>query len=213
MPSNPLFEQTVTALMAGEVICEYRFPDCYTYLLKTEHRQRVADFLDQINRTLRTTSSRDTWVCAYQDLSAPEAKEAVRQQFREVANHLEAFVQFLRLVMNIETTDRPIAPGDHLKEGRMIDRVSNVPTLADKLRSLSEKKPFQNKRSDVAGRIRAVLDALVVKGYLVRFGTSGSVYQATGKWTWMYDVMTFIQTHEGIHAGTGDDEEEQLRLA
>ena len=211
MPSNPLFERAVTALLGGEVICEYRFPDSYTYLLNLDGQQRVGDFLNQINRTLRMTSSRDAWVCAYQDLSSPEAREAVRQQFREVANHLEAFVQFLRLVMSVETTDRPIAPGDQLYEGKLIDRVANVPTLDDKLRSLSEKKPFRNTRSDVAGRIRAVMEVLVSKGYLVRFGTSGSVYQATGKWTWLYDVMTFIQTHEGIQSDQVGDEE-QLRL-
>ena len=211
MPSNPLFERTVTALLAGEVLCEYRHEDLVTYLLSPDNQERVANFLSQLNRTLRQTSSRDAWVCAYQDLSNSDARDGVRLQFREVANHLEALVQFLRLVMNVETNDRPLSPGEHLSEGKLIDLIAGTPTLEEKLRSLTEKRLFATKKQDVASRIRSVTETLVEKGYLVRFGTSGTVYQATGKWSWLYDIMSFIQTHEGIPA-EAVDEDSQMRL-
>lgn len=211
MPSNPLFERTVAALLAGDIICEYRYEDLYTYLLATDNQQRVTDLLDQLNRSLRRTQSNDAWVCAYSDLSSPDAKDAIRQQFRDVANHFEALVQFLRLVMNIEARDRPIAPGEHLSEGKVIDRIANVPTLEKKLISMTEKKMFLSRSRDVAGMVRAVMDAMVKKGYLIRFGSSGAVYQATGKFSWLYDMMAFIQTHEGIQADDVD-EDAQLRL-
>lgn len=92
-----------------------------------------------MNRTLRQTSSHDAWLCSYQDLSRPDAKDAVRQQFREVANHLEALVQFLRLVMMVEAAQRPISAGEHLREGKLLERISTAPSLEAKLRSLCEK--------------------------------------------------------------------------
>jgi len=49
-------------------------------------------------------------------------------------------------------------------------------------------------------------------GYLKSHGTTGSVYRATGKWSWLYDVMTFIETHEGIQTSDPEDEP-QMRLA
>lgn len=211
MSSNPLFERTVTALLAGEILCEYRHEDLVTYLLVPDNQERVSDFLNQLNRTLRQTSSRDAWVCAYQDLTVLEAREGIRQQFREVANHLESLVAFLRLVMNVETNDRPIAPGEHLSEGKLIEQISGTPTLEEKLRALTEKRLFATKKPDVAGRIRSVMETLVNKGYLVRFGTSGTVYQATGKFSWLYDMMSFIQRHEGIVEDTVD-EDNQMRL-
>jgi len=211
MSNNPLFENTVTALLGGEVLCEYRHEDLVTYLSISENQARVEQFLNQMNRKLRQTSTRDAWVCAYQDLSGSGAKESVRHQFKEVANHLEALVQFLRLVMHVETGDRPVFPGDHLQEGRLIQEISSTPTLEDKLRSLTEKQLFYTKNQDVAKRVRAVMEALVKEGYLVRFGTAGTVYQATGKWSWLYDMMAFIQTHEGITAGV-TEEDNQMRL-
>jgi hypothetical protein len=53
---------------------------------------------------------------------------------------------------------------------------------------------------------------LVDDGYLKQVGTSGSVYQATAKWSWLYDLMSFIQTHEGIRDDS-DEEDPQMRLA
>ncbi|MDP4533501.1 hypothetical protein Q9252_15250 [Marinobacter salarius] len=211
MSNNPLFERTVTALLGGEVLCEYRHEDLVTYLSIPDNQARVEQFLNQMNRKLRQTNTRDAWVCAYQDLSSSGAKESVRHQFKEVANHLEALVQFLRLVMHVETGDRPVFPGDHISEGKLIQEISSTPTLEEKLRSLTEKRLFYTKNQDVAKRVRAVMEALVKEGYLVRFGTAGTVYQATGKWSWLYDMMSFIQTHEGISADVVE-EDNQMRL-
>lgn len=209
MPSNPLFDRTVTALLGGEVLCEYRHEDLVTYLLVPDNQDRVVTFLNQINRTLRQTSSRDGWVCAYLDMSETSAREGVRQQFKEVANHLEALVQFLRLVMNVETKDRPLIPGDHLSEGKLIEQISSTPALEEKLRSLTEKKLFFTKKPDVASRVRSLTDTLTSKGYLVRFGSSGTIYQATGRWSFLYDIMSFIQTHEGIPVDATDEDNQR----
>lgn len=209
--SSPLFERTVTALLQERVICEVSDDELYNYLLMPGNQDAVNRFLGQINRTLRQTSARDAFVCAYLDISDAGTKEAVRQQFRDVANNLEAFVQFLRLVMMLEANDRPVLPGDKLSEGHILDRIAAAPALESRLRSLAEKKVFQTKRSDSAGQIRAVLSSLEKMGYLKPIGTSGSLYRATGRWSWLYDAMTFIQTHEGIQ-GAEEAESEQMRL-
>lgn len=211
MPSNPLFERAVTALLEGQIVCEYSHDDLYNYLLLPEHQQKVDGFLNQLNRTLRQTSAQDAWVCAYLDLADPDARDAIRLQFKEVANNLEALVNFLRLVMTLESGERPITPGERLSEGAMLERITNVPSLETKLRSLTEKAFFKSKRSDSAGQLRAVMTKLTEAGYLKPIGTSGSLYRATGKFSWLYDAMTFIASHEGIR---DDDEadDNQMRL-
>lgn len=212
MSANPLFERTISTLLAGDVICEFSNDDLYNYLLLPENQQRVAAFLNQLNRTLRRTGTGEAWVCAYEDLSTPEAKEAVRQQFSMVANNLEPLVQFLRLVMAVEGSQRPILPGDPVHESVILDRLSSVPSLEAKLRSLTETQFFKTKKPDSAGQIRTVMTNLEKAGYLKSRGTTGSVYQATGRWSWLYDMMTFIAAHEGIR-DSGPEEDPQLRLS
>lgn len=137
--SNPLFERTVTALLQERVICEVSDDELYNYLLMPGNQDAVNRFLGQINRTLRQTSAHDAFVCAYLDISGADTKDAIRHQFRDVANNLEAFVQFLRLVMMLEANDRPVLPGDKLSEGAILDRIAAAPALESKLRSLAEK--------------------------------------------------------------------------
>jgi len=212
MSANPLFERTVSTLLAGEVICEVSNDDLNNYLLLPENQQQVASFLGQLNRTLRRTGTGEAWVCAYEDLATSEAKEAVRQQFSLVANHLEPLVYFLRLIMAVEGSQRPILPGSLVQESVILDRLSSVPSLEAKLRSLVETQFFRTKKTDSAGQIRTVMTNLEKAGYLKSHGTTGSVYRATGKWSWLYDVMTFIETHEGIQTSDPEDEP-QMRLA
>lgn len=211
MSGSPLFEQTVTTLLAGEIICEYRYDSLYNYLIMQNNQQQVAGFLRQMNRVLRRTGSNDAWLCAYEDTTSKTVKDAIRSRFDEVANHLEPLVHFLRLIMATEGNERPIVPGDQISEGRILERVSSAPSLETKLRTLTESKYFHSKKSDSAGQLKIVLGNLEKTGFLTRIGTSGSVYQATGKWSWLYDLMTFIQTHEGI-ADSGIDDDQQLRI-
>lgn len=212
MSGNPLFERTVTALLGGEVICDYAHDDLYNYLLLPENQQRVAGFLNQLNRTLRRTGSGDAWVCAYQDLSSPQAKDAVRKQFQTVANNLEPMVQFLRLIMAVEATQRPIAPGDEILEGTILNRLSSVPSLEAKLRSLTEMQYFKTTKTNSRDQIHTVMTNLEKEGYLKSRGTTGSVYIATGKWSLLYDIMTFIDTHEGIRE-SGHQDDPQMRFS
>lgn len=210
--SSPLFERTVTALLANQVICEVSDDELYNYLLIPANQDSVNRFLGQINRTLRQTNAGDAFVCAYVDVSSPETREAVRQQFQEVANNLESFVKFVRLVMTLEANERPLLPGNKLSEGFLLERITAAPALEARLRSLTEKRLFWTKKTDSAGQLKIILGNLVKLGYLKPIGTTGSLYRATGRWSWLYDVMTFIQSHEGIKDESEDEQSEQMRL-
>jgi len=211
MSANPLFENTVTALLAGEIICEYRFASLYNYLLTTDNQQKVSGFLGQMNRRLHQTGNNDAWVCAYEDTSTAAAKESIRQQFSEVANNLEAMVHFLRMIMAVEGNQRPVSPGDQISEGKILERITRTPSLEAKLRSLTETQYFKTRKPDSAGQLRVVMGNLEKSGYLKSTGTSGSLYQCTGRFSWLYDLMTFIQSHEGIR-DSGADEDPQMRI-
>ena len=211
MSANPLFEQTVTALLAGEIICEYRYDSLYNYMTMPGNQQQVAAFLSQINRVLRRTGSNDAWLCAFEDTTSKAVKDSIRNRFDEVANNLEPLVHFLRLIMATEGNERPVSPGDSISEGHILERISSAPSLESKLRSLTESQYFKSRKPDSAGQLRVVMGNLEKAGYLKRKGTTGSLYLATGKWSWLYDLMTFIQTHEGI-ADSGFEDDQQGRI-
>ena len=57
-----------------------------------------------------------------------------------------------------------------------------------------------------------VLAKLVDQGYLLRNTATGSLFTATGKWSYLYDVLEFIHTHETISAENDESREEQVDL-
>lgn len=209
MSSNPLFVQTITALLQGECICEVRYESLFNYLQFPAHQEKVDDHLLVMNRRLRQTMDRAGWVCAFADLSSPEAKAAVRHQFSEVANNLESLVGWMRLIMTANSNERPLAPGERLSEAEMLGRIEQVPALQNQLKLLTERGLFKNNRADSKGQLGVVTQKLVEQGYLQRIGETGSVYRATGKWGWLYDCMDFIRAHEDIPIQ--DDDANQLR--
>lgn len=209
MSSDPLFVATVSALLQGEFICEHRYEALANYLQYPAHQQKVDDHLLVLNRKLRATLDRSGWVCAYADTSGAEAKSAIRQQFTEVANELEAMIGFMRLVMTANATERPIAAGDRLSEADMLARIELVPALQSKLKLLTDRGLFKTTRTDSKNQLAVVTAKLVERGYLLRSGGTGSVYRATGKWSWLYDCMDFIRSHEDLPVQ--DDDDNQLR--
>jgi len=74
----------LSALLAGEIICEYSHDgNCITILLTQPVQQKVSIFLQQMNVLCRQTRQpRMAGLCSYQDLSA-RRQDSRPQQFRE----------------------------------------------------------------------------------------------------------------------------------
>ena len=63
---------------------------------------------------------------------------------------------------------------------------------------------FKTTRDSTSDRLTSVLQTLEKEGYLVSGGIKGRSWIATGKWSYLYDVLDFIHSHENIK---GSDDE------
>lgn len=200
MSSNPLFQQCVKSLLEGEIICHYRHGGLASYLSDQDNLDKVNAYLSPLNRQVRQTSSEDAWLCAYIDLNNEEAKANVKVTFGEVVNHMEALVQWLRLAKRSTSNGMVIEPGDTIAQSDMLSSIENAHELSRSLDSLTEKGLFKSSASKIEAKLSAVMHKLVDMGYFKKTAKNGTVYQATGKWSWLYDTLDFIQRHEDIEA-------------
>lgn len=210
MSNNPLFQQCVKALLEGEILCQYRHEALTNYLSEQANLDRVDAYLEPLNRQVRQTSSKDAWLCAYIHLDSEEAKANVRAEFSEVVNHMEALVHWLRLAKNADSHGMVIAPGDHITQSKLLASLENAQDLCRSLDALTEKGLFKSSASKTEAKLAAVLNKLAEMGYLKKLSGSGTVYQATGKWSWLYDTLSFIQRHEGIEAADESSDVDQV---
>jgi hypothetical protein len=212
MSYNAVFETAFQLLLAKEVICEHRYPEEHLLLQADENINRMNIILGMLNRQVKTTQDKSSYLLAYVDPTKGKTKDAVKAEFSLVVNQIEPLVKWLRLVMDVSGSERPIVPGDLVSESEMQSRIEQVPTLESKLDDLVRTGLFVTRQSESKGRLASVMGKLVDEGYLTRIGTAGSRYRATGKFSWLYDVMEFVKTHENLPEPEMTLDDEQIGL-
>ena len=70
-----MFKQTVQQLLTGAVICETAFADEFEYLQGSENKQRVSDFLANLDRDLTYLESADAYYCTFQQVDQSNSGE------------------------------------------------------------------------------------------------------------------------------------------
>ena len=200
---HQMFSQVVRALLAGKIICHDTFPREFVFLHDEVNRRDVGDYLLKIERSIHATSDGKGFYCAYLDMSDAEAKLSVRRLFSQMAGEIEPLVRWLSLAKSCSPDGRPIESGSLVKESELLGFIESSPELNQSLEDLTKHKLFKSTATDGKGRISQILNKLVELGYLVRLDKTGSLYQATARWSYLYDVLTFIRSHERL----GEDDE------
>jgi hypothetical protein len=206
------FAQTTQLLLSGRVICEASAPLPYSFLQMESNLEAVRDYLTRIDRTVRITGDGKAYFCAYLDLSETGAKTAVKGQFREFMRDLEPLVKWLQLARECHPSGRPLEAGELLNGSEMLGYIERSPVLTEMLTELTKNKLFKSQAQDGKGRIRQVLDKLVEEGYLIKLDTTGSRFKATGRFSYLYDVLDTVRTLENLDLESDDQMSDQGEL-
>jgi hypothetical protein len=206
------FAPTVEKLLLGEVICEARTPELFQFLANAANEDEVNAYLNRIDRVLRLTSDRLAWFAAYKDIEDQSARTFISRQFSEVINDLEPLVRWLSMTTILNGSGASLQAGDEIRTSDLIRSIESAPALCEELERLSRYGLFKNAQSQPKGQLDAVLHRLVERGYLVATGRSRAKYIATGLWSRLYDLMSFIQAHEQIALEEGEDDAQQNEL-
>ena len=206
------FGRIIESLLAQNFICQYADPAGFEYLSKETYSQHVDEFLRKIGRCLRRTDDQGTYYCAYLDIDSPHTRRQLSQQFRQTINTLEPMVRWLSLSMSATQSDAPIAAGEVIRQGEILSALENAPALVDDLALITRSGVFATKKDRPSDQLNHVLMCLCEQGYLMTSSPSSSVYTATGKWSYLFEVLEFIHTHEDIDEGDGSLGEHQETL-
>ena len=205
------FTIIIEQLLAGRFVCEFSDKTSHEYLSKETYRQDVDTYLRKIGRRLKATEDRSTYYCAYSSIHANDRRADVRRQFRETINTLEPLCRWLKLVMSALQREASLQPGDIVRQGELLRELEVSQALIDDLSIITRSGLFATKKDAAKDQLNHILNVLVEQGYLVRHSPTSSVYTATGKWGYLYEVLDFVHTHETI--GDDEDAREQRELS
>lgn len=209
-----LYAEIIESLLAGRFICAVADELAFGYLSKQAYRQDMDTYLKKIGRRLQTSSSGDVYYCAYNTIHSGARRTAVKEQFAHTINVLEPLVRWLKMAMSALQKDATIQPGDVLRQGELLSAIELTQTLTDDLAKITRTGPFATTREAPRDQLNHVLNKLVESGYFKPTAPKATTYIATGKWSYLYDVLEFIHTHEdlGMDDDKPDEEQQELML-
>lgn len=202
-----IFSTVVEALLAGRFICEFSDRTAFDYLTKEVYRDNVNDYLSKIGRKLQASSAGDVFYCAYSTIDRADRKASVKAQFNITINQLEPLVRWLKLAMSALQKESPIHPGDTLRQGELLSAIEGAQTLADDLAKIVRSGHFSTTRATPREQLNHIMIKLVESEYLKPHEAKPTTYTATGKWSYLYEVLDFIHIHENM----GTEEEVQTK--
>jgi hypothetical protein len=186
------------SLLQGRFICKHTAPAAFLFLSDETNFMAVHQYLSRMGIGLRRSADGEVVYAAYLDADSQERRTAISQQFRETINYIEPLVGWLGLVMACQHSTTTISPGDVIKEGALLSSIECAPALVDELSRLSSMSYFKVRTPSTKAQLSKMLEVLCEHGYLAAEQAKGSVYVATGKWSYFYEVMAFIAEHEHI---------------
>ncbi len=205
--NDMLFSETAELLMQGGFVCQQAFPEAHSLLSGEGGRTTMELFLRKIGRSLRLTGDGSTFYAAYASTESQSRKNALRQQFTSIINELEPLCRWLALLMSATQRDASLKAGDVVRMGELLTAIESTAALSAELDRMTRVGIFKTTRDSISDRLAAVLSVLEREGYLIT-SNKGRTWIATGKWSYLDDVLEFIHTHENIQvsddAGVSD---------
>lgn len=201
--------QIIEKLLSGGFICEYTNEAAYEYLKRETYRDDINQLLNRMSRKLAMTTDHSAYYSVYTSVSSPERRQDIKGQFKETINSLEPFLRWVKLVMSSLQKDVTIQPGDIIRQGELLSAIEVTEALKDDLARITAGGVFDTRKNAVKDRLSSVFNELVKREYLVKQSSSGTVYIATGKWSYLYEVLEFIHTHEDLGSEDENLDEQQ----
>jgi hypothetical protein len=206
---DKMFATVCHLLLDNKMICPHSQAGAFDYLSIDRQRERIDDHMFRMAFRVVFTNDRQAFYLSHLDPSLPKLATALKGQFRLVVNDLEVIVQWLRLAMSAGATGRPITAGEVLSESDLLASITHSNAQLQTLVDIASARFVGSKSKDAKGMLSATIKRLTEAGYFVPAGATGIQHRATGKWSWLYDVMAFIQVHEAL---PDDDDAEQMEL-
>lgn len=190
---GPLIER----LLRGKFICRTTDEDGFRALQTPATKERVEEYLNQLNRTVCSAAEGEVFFCGYLQLGETERK-VISSQFKDICGALVPLVEWLVLVQEASGQDAPLTEGMAIRLTDLQSRIEDTPAFREQLAKISQYRLFGSNSVNPDAQLKLVFKRLVDLGYVIRPNPEKQIYLATGKLDYLYEVIRFIDETEGL---------------
>ncbi|NRA70067.1 MAG: hypothetical protein HRU24_03525 [Gammaproteobacteria bacterium] len=192
-----MFKQTIEALLTGMVICETADNDLFQYLEADSNKERVSDFLSNLDRQLSYLDSAQAYYCTYNSVDSSN-KSDISSLFGEVRSYFRPLVEWLDIHLVATGSDTPLRAKDIVNINELFEAFEHDQTLTEQLRRLTTMRPFKTSKIEPREQLVTIFSKLEELGYFVRKSAGSSRYYATARFDLIYLLIEFLNDSEKL---------------
>lgn len=200
---------TLELLLAGQYICEHRYPDAAASLASEDTQAEVNTWLRSLGMRLARVGDEGPWFMAPLKVTDRHVSQ-LRTELREFRDTYGPAVQMLDFIRQAAGDRVSCSPGERIQLVSLETQVASSTTHAARLRDL-----VQHVISGGSGRftdrenLRKLMEHLARDGYVILAERSTETYLVTGKVEQLYAVLAFLDENKVIE----EDSDDQLDLS
>ena len=192
-----IFKQTIEALLTGMVICETVDNDLFQYLEADSNKERVSDFLSNLDRQLSYLDSAQAYYCTYNSVDSSN-KSDISSLFGEVRSYFRPLVEWLDIHLVATGSDTPLRAKDIVNINELFEAFEHDQTLTEQLRRLTTMRPFKTSKIEPREQLVTIFSKLEELGYFVRKSAGSSRYYTTARFDLIYLLIEFLNDSEKL---------------
>lgn len=194
-------------LLAGEYVCNVRYPAEFASMQDTETCTKVTEFLGQMDMRLARIGAEGAFFMAPNFIGLKDQAQIKSDvaKFRDVYGPQVLMIEYIRSCSGGALT---LVPGEFIAMWDLEEAVSTSTMMAAKLRSLVSVIHKAATRNGDRENLQRLIDHLVKDGYLVLSSKEQSSYQVTGKIDQLHAVLAFLDENKLIADQEIDDTSE-----
>lgn len=200
---------TLQLLLAGEYLCQYRYPDASHGLENPEDREAADAWLRKLGMRLARVGESGAWFMAPEQVTDKVAGK-LRAELRDFRDTYGPALLMLDFIRQTNGELALCSPGERIQLVTLETQVAANTTLAAQLRELvlgtitGGSVRFTDREN-----LRRLMEHLARDGYVVLAEKTTETYQVTGKVEQLYAVLTFLDENKAI---AEQDVQDQLEL-
>jgi hypothetical protein len=205
-------QEPLKALMAGEFICPIAFPSAYRILESEAAQEEARQWLGNVGLELSRVGEDGPFFASYARADA-EARSRVREDFKRFRDKHEPAIRLLDAIRQAAGPSTMLAPGELLVASKLTTSINESTALARLLDEVTRLISGAKTTHTYAERVRRLLEHLEREGYLKRTDAPTETFVVTGKVSYLYELLQFLETLAPEVRGKDDDEQAQQELA
>lgn len=192
----------------NQFICRYTDESLFTFLESPEGELKINNALAPFGRKLCRVDGNGAFFIDSADNGHTKDKAERRKQFEKIRDELESIVEFFVFISRVKPEIGMMAAGHTLRFSQVLNAVTESESSVRQLNQLMTLKMFKSGKQGTVEKLTVVFERMVKEGLLIAKNVDELLYQVTGKYDYIQNLMQFIIDRENI-AIEEDSEQEQ----